>query len=205
MLLPPRCACCGLIGPSPCRSCVGGLRRPPPLPAPPGLDACLALLAYDGPGRDLVAALKFRNARSSVGWLAEGLAGLVRASCIPAPLVVTWAPTSTPRRRARGFDQAELLARRVAARLDAPAAGVLRRGPGQPQTGRNRTERWVGPAFVCRGATRGIAGATVVLVDDVVTTGATLAAAARALRSARPAAVIGLAAARTPAPGRRIA
>ncbi|HZN13838.1 MAG TPA: hypothetical protein VFB78_06215 [Acidimicrobiales bacterium] len=170
------------------------MRRAPSLPAPPGVDRCVALLAYARAARELVARLKYRNARASIGWLAQGLAALVDE---PVSLV-TWAPTTPARRRARGFDQAELLARAVGRSLGRPTHRLLRRAPGPPQTGNDAaTRRSARPALA---ATRRCHG-TVLLVDDVTTTGATLAAAAAALRSAGADRVVALVAARTPPPG----
>ena len=163
------------------------------MPAPTGLDACIAVLAYEAEGRELVARLKYRNARGAIDWLAHEMARRVRPGSVD---VVTWAPTSGRRRRERGFDQARLLARAVAVRLDVPCVDLLRRRPGVPQTGRPRAERWAGPQFVVR---RSVTPERVLLVDDVVTTGATLAAAARALRAAGTEEVVAICAARTPA------
>jgi predicted amidophosphoribosyltransferase len=109
--------------------------------------------------------------------------------------VVTWAPTTAARRRARGFDQGELIARFVAAELCLPCRRFLRRRPGLPQTGRSAADRWSGPDFLVRRAPPG----RVLVVDDVVTTGATVAAAARALRAAGASRVVVLALSRTPA------
>jgi predicted amidophosphoribosyltransferase len=82
----------------------------------------------------------------------------------------------------------------LARRVDLPCRPVLVRGPGPAQTGRARAERWEGPHFTTGRAVP----AGVLVVDDVITTGATLAAAARALRAAGCPAVHGLATARTP-------
>jgi predicted amidophosphoribosyltransferase len=168
---------------------------------PAGLLACRALLAYEGPARLVVTRLKYRNARSSLAWLAEGMAGLVQPR--DGPVAVTWAPTTSTRRRARGFDQAEVLARRLASRLRLPCVDLLIRLPGPPQTGRSHLERRVGPRFAAqrsglRRVRRSGPGA-VLLVDDVITTGATMSAAASALHCAGVGPVIGLAAAH-PAP-----
>jgi predicted amidophosphoribosyltransferase len=170
------------------------MRRPPHQAPPAGVDACFALLSYVGVARELVARLKYRNARASVGWLAAGMAALV-----DEPVhVVTFVPTTTVRRRDRGFDQAALLAQQVGRNLAVPASAVLRRGAVAAQTGADAaTRRHRDPRIEAR---RHIGG-TVLLVDDVVTTGATLSAAAHALRAAGASRVIGLVAARTPAPG----
>jgi predicted amidophosphoribosyltransferase len=189
MLLATRCPGCARLGPAPCAACVAEMTAAGPVPTPPGLVWCRALLAYEGPAREVVAQLKYRNARSVAAWLAGGMAALVEPSGLT---VVTWAPTTELRRRARGFDQAEVLARRVAAHLGLPCAATLARVPGPPQTGRTLLERRDGPQFLAR---RSVVDASVLVVDDVVTTGATFGAAALALRSAGAAVVAGLASA----------
>lgn len=166
------------------------LRPAPPLAPPAGLDWCRAAFAYEGVGRELIARLKYRNARSALPWLATVLAAL-------APVevdVITWVPTSRPRRRARGFDQSELLARAVARHLQRPCRRLLHRGGGPPQTGHDAASRRVGPPL----SIRRWPPPHVMLVDDVVTTGATLAVAAAVLKRAGAARVSAVAAARTP-------
>jgi predicted amidophosphoribosyltransferase len=109
--------------------------------------------------------------------------------------LVTWAPTSARRRRDRGYDQAQLLAVAVARALGVPSrATLVRARSADPQTGSSRSERLSRVGFAAR---RPIAG-RLVLVDDVVTTGATLRAAAQALRRAGAESVIAIAAAATP-------
>jgi ComF family protein len=191
VLLPTSCPVCGARGPAPCGACRVELRAAPSLPRPPGVEACLAALSYAGAGRELIARLKYRNARSSLRFLADATAGLVTPGEAD---VVTWVPTTTARRRERGFDQAELLAKAVARRLRLPCRPLLRRLPGPAQTGQPLGERRRGPSF----AARGRCSRRVLLVDDVVTTGATATAAARALRRAGAVEVRLLAAARTP-------
>lgn len=161
------------------------MSSPRPVPPPPGVDKWAALLAYDGAARELLARLKYRNSRTAVAWLAAGMASLV-AGWVQAAgghVALTWAPTTRDRARSRGFDQAELLARATARRLGVPTMALLDRIHGPPQTGRSGTERRRGPAFSASGVPER-APPRLLLVDDIATTGSTLGAAARALKSA---------------------
>jgi predicted amidophosphoribosyltransferase len=190
-LLPVCCGGCGAAGWVVCPACVAGMHRAPDGgPDPPGLDSCRSLLAYAGPARALVQAVKYANNRAAVRWLADGLAPLM-----PPVDLVTWAPTSSSRRRRRGYDQAELLARALARRLGRPVRATLGRRAGPAQTDLGRVGRLAHPGFDAR---RPLGGLRVIVVDDVATTGATLAAAARALRQAGAAEVHGATAASAP-------
>lgn len=201
VLLVVTCPICGAPGRAPCLRCADRLHPAPALASPPGVDACLALLAYEGAGRELVARLKYRNHRAVLPGLARAMASLVaepEAGVDRAVDLVTWVPTTAVRRRARGYDQAELLARSVARHLGRPCPRLLSRRPGPPQTGRALAERSRGPQV---SALRRIPGAAVLLVDDVVTSGSSVRVSALALRSAGARSVVVLAAARTPQPG----
>jgi predicted amidophosphoribosyltransferase len=152
-----------------------------------------APFAYAGPGRELLARLKYRNARGAVPWLTAAMAAVVDRDGLTA---VTWVPTTTRRRRGRGFDQAELLARALARRLGLPCVRLLRRHPGPPQTGRPVAERRTGPRL--EAVPTRVVPVAVLVVDDVVTSGATLSAAALALRGAGARRVDAVTAASTP-------
>ena len=196
LLLPPRCAGCDAFGPSPCARCARALRPAPVSDPPDGLESVAALLRYDATAGRFVTAVKYRNARASLDVLGGAVAALVAPERSRLD-VVTWAPTTPARRHARGFDQAELLARVVATHLGLPHRRCLERLPGPQQTGLSAEARHGAPRFVGRPPAPG----RVLVVDDVCTTGATLSAAARALREAGTRQVRGLVMARTPGPG----
>lgn len=191
MLLVTSCPACGRPGAAPCARCITMMRPAQAPPVPPSLDDCRALLDYEGAAREVVARVKYRNHRASVAWLSTGMARLFITAEAD---VVTWAPTSGSRRRRRGFDQAEVLARGVAAAHGLPCRPLVARIGGGAQTGLGADDRRHGPSF---GPTRRVDGLNVVLVDDVVTTGTTLDAAGAALRSAGAGSVLGVAAAFT--------
>jgi predicted amidophosphoribosyltransferase len=175
---------------APCAACVARMRPPPDEPPPAGLDWCRAVAVYDGAAQAAITALKFRDGRRSASWMADALA--VLAADAPGPIdVITWVPAAPGRRR--GFDQGAVLARALARRLRVPARRLLRRRAGPPQTGRDQRGRAAGPVLESRPRPP----ARVLVVDDVWTTGASLTAAAMALRGAGARAVSGLTVGRT--------
>jgi predicted amidophosphoribosyltransferase len=171
------------------------LRPAEHVPVPPGLTSCRALFVYEGSARRVVTGAKYRNQRSSLTRLANAMATIT----IDVD-AITWAPTSRARRRGRGFDQSEVLARAMARRLRRPCLRALRRVSSRPQTGHTLESRLGAPAFE---PTRR-APERVLLVDDVITTGATLTAACRALRRAGASEVHALVLAFTPRRGERV-
>jgi predicted amidophosphoribosyltransferase len=162
-----------------CAPCRAELCPAPELACPEGLERLWALLAYEGAGRRVVTAIKYRRGRGVVPGLARALAARLDGEPVD---VVTWLPTTASRRRTRGFDQARLLAREVARAVGVPVAPLLQRRPGPAQTGRSAADRRRGPELVARSLGRG----RILVVDDVVTTGASMTAAGRAARPGWP-------------------
>jgi predicted amidophosphoribosyltransferase len=182
MIFTTSCAACHEPGDTLCRRCrfsLATVATPPTAMLPHGTMAHAAL-PFDGVVRDIVLALKYRNARTTVRALAHSMVRRLGLSAQQFDLV-TWAPTSAARAQRRGFDQAEFLARAVAAELGLPCRRLLFRAHSAPQTGLDRQQRLNGPAFRSRTAS---AQVRVLLVDDVLTTGATLDYATARLRDA---------------------
>ena len=180
LFLPPTCAVCGTVADGLCLPCATSLPQTLGRTPPTGVDHAAALAAHAGGAREVVAALKYHQHRDALALLGPAMAALARGFPGDGPDVVVWAATTSARRRRRGADQAQLLAVEVARWLGRPCVGLLHRRPGAAQSGRGRAERLDGPGYSVRGRVPPHA----LVVDDVWTTGATLSAAATALRTA---------------------
>jgi ComF family protein len=199
-LTPPLCDCCGdplptwrsisipLARCARCRRSVRAVAR------------TRAIGPYDGALRAIVHALKYEGRRS----LARPLGELMRhrgADVLDGAACVVPVPLHSSRRRERGFNQALDLARH----LGLPVVGALARTRAtSAQTGlpAGQRHRNVRDAFAVTSAGPALEGATVVLVDDVSTTGATLEACARALKETGVGQIRALTAARVVSPPR---
>lgn len=201
-----RCAVCGRrVGPAlpagaparaGCARCTGPLAEADALTwrgpaARRALAGVVAPWSYGGVPRDLVLGLKFHRRQAAAGPLAAALAEALSAAQIPGDLVVH-VPLSFRRRRSRGYDQAGVLAAQVARRLGLEHArhALRRRRHTAPQTSLARSVRQKGPRGAFRARRRRVRGRCVILVDDVLTSGATAKACALALRRAGALAVV---------------
>ena len=163
-----------------------------------GVDALWAGWCHEGGAAELVRALKYGRVTAAVTPIADRMASVMPAA--PVADLVTWVPCSPTRRRERGFDPAELLARALARRLRLRARPSLRRVDDEPQTARTREGRLAGPRLVV-GRVRPCG--LVLVVDDVCTTGSTLRVAATALRAGGAEAVVAAVATVAPAAPRQ--
>ncbi|WP_327087354.1 phosphoribosyltransferase family protein [Nonomuraea sp. NBC_01738] len=190
LVLPRRCLGCGVAGAGLCDGCLDPVpARREPSPAPPGLPECWSAGAYTGVLRDAVIAYKERGLTALAPPLGEALAYTV-ATALPHEhhrALLVPVPSSARARRGRGHDHVTGLATLAVRRLGAGArvcGGLAHARRVADQAGLSATERAANLAGSLRvtKALRGRPVPPVVLVDDILTTGATLAEAARALR-----------------------
>jgi predicted amidophosphoribosyltransferase len=183
-LVPPLCAACGR-GCRPeaalCTRCSRRLAAADPLEGggAPGLDRAWSSAPHEGVARDLVTALKFRRLLPVAELIADRVQWLAPSALLGGTVVPV--PTAPLRSIARGFDPAAEIAAALAQRADLPLADCLRRRGGGRQVGKRRGERIGHPPLI---QARGQVPRSVLLLDDVLTTGATLSACAQALRQA---------------------
>jgi predicted amidophosphoribosyltransferase len=186
LVLPRDCAGCSAPGRTLCPRCAGALTGRPvahrPSPAPSGLPPIVAAAAYDGVVRSLLLAHKERGRLALAGPLGRALAGAAAEHGRGAVLVPV--PSSPAAVRARGHDHARRLAAVAGRLLGVRTAAVLVQARRvEDQSGLDAAARSAKLAGALR-ARRRLDGLGVVVLDDVATTGATLAEAARALEAA---------------------
>jgi ComF family protein len=185
VLFPPACVECGAAGSALCPAC-----RPPPEAVQRftvGALRSVALGPYEGPLRRAVLAMKSgrRDVAETLGALLGALLGSPAGDGRSRADALVPVPTTRRRRSERGFDQAALLARGAALSHDLPVAAALRHVAGGAQHGRSRAERLAASGRFAFESASLSAGARVLLVDDVTTTGATLRDCAATLWRAR--------------------
>ncbi len=220
-LFPPRCVGCGQLGdrwcprcqaqvtPLPqerlCSRCGYGLPRPAaPCPACQqgpkqwAFQQARAWAWYEGMMAQVIRALKYRRRLGLGETLARALAPWARTLPWPKGCLVPM-PLAPSRRKTRGYNQVALVARPLAWLLNMPyCPRALHRREGPSQVGQHWEQRWHNVRHVFQAVRRRVQGRIIWLADDVMTTGATLHAAARALRQAGAQTVYALTWARVP-------
>lgn len=173
--LPERCYRCRKLSPGSrtCTSCRKMSR----------LYAVHVATEYEGMAQQIIWRLKFTGVRTAARSMSDNMLPLIDAA--EQDVCIVPVPTATTRVRQRGYDQATLIARELAKRSDLPNRQLLRRHGKTHQVGARRSQR----LKQLHGSFRvpnpgGVIIKHALLVDDVLTTGATLEAAAAALRAA---------------------
>ena len=196
LLFPPKCPFCGrvqeqsAICPA-CRKALPWTVEAEQEQTLPDKLRCASPLWYEGPAREGMLRYKFQGASGA----ADILGGLV-AECAAERLAgefdaVTYVPVSRKRLRRRGYDQARLLAEHACRRWDTAPETLLRKtGDNPPQSGQTDEAARRANVLGMYEPVGDAAGKRILLVDDIVTTGATLCECARTLRQAGAASVM---------------
>jgi ComF family protein len=185
-----KCFACGVVSPG-SKTCSSCRRRGAP-------NHVWVSTEYEGLVAKLLQAYKFNHLRSAAQPISQMMASTIRSFNSDEMLerrnyLIVPVPTASSRVRQRGFDQTELMSRLISLSLRIDKKGLLSRRGQSQQVGSSRAQRYkqvLDTYYV--NSTTGVNGRNVLLIDDVVTTGATLSEAARVLRLAGARQVDGL-------------
>ncbi len=199
VLWPSECVACKQEGEWLCQTCMQSTKPPHFLMCPlcneptqpwlccvscqeGGLNGIWSRWLYRGAVRNLVHAYKYKGYISMADWLAEQIAPALRHISL-TPTIVSAVPTTRAKIAKRGFNQSELLARTVAHQIGAPYRQFLTRHQHRKsQTKLSREERRANVLGQFQPKARVPPNTTIILIDDVLTTGATLSECARVLK-----------------------
>ncbi len=190
---PKKCVGCGKFGDYICKDCLVAIWEPEPGPVPAGLDGLTCLWAYDGLVKKIIKNAKYNGRFDALRFLIQNAKYEVKNDLLIVPV-----PLHKNRLRERGFNQSLIIAKTVSEiwHLELNDCLIRVKDTGH-QTLRNRNERLMAPknAFVVSTKIQDLPS-RILLVDDVMTTGATLSECARTLKKAGVKKVWGLVLAR---------
>jgi len=199
LLFPPRCVACHIPGAWLCTACIDQIafyERPWPALLEDGfpLHGVRAAAHYSGALREAIHAFKYKGLRALGGTLGEMLSDCWDADPLPVDVIVP-VPLHAVRLRERGYNQSVLLARQLARHsgLAIEEGGLVRVAATVPQVGLTTAQRAENVRDAFRSPGSALQGCRVLLVDDVLTTGATLRACAQTALAGGASAVWGLA------------
>lgn len=198
LFYPPKCMLCGRLLDSSAETLCGrcGFDLPEYEGAPPQVtffDRCAAPFFYEGPIRDAVLRFKFQGREAYARQFGKWMAVSVRDKLAGTYDLISWVPCGRRRRRKRGFDQAELLAKALAKELGTEAVRTLEKPKDNKAQSRTvgAAQRRANVAGVYRAyRPERFSGKRVLLVDDVLTTGATLSECGKTLKLAGSGALV---------------
>lgn len=197
LLYPPKCALCERLLQDEEEGLCGSCKKEtadnvPPLRTDAG-DICISALVYGGKVRKSLHQYKFSGRTSCSKAYALLLAERLYGTDFQRVDLITWAPISTRRKRQRGYDQSELVARRLSALMCIPLVATLRKTRNNPKQSSirdaARRQENVRNVYALIDPKR-VQGRRILLVDDIVTTGSTLRECTRVLREAGAEAVL---------------
>ncbi|KUK79604.1 MAG: ComF family protein, putative [Microgenomates bacterium 39_7] len=198
VFLPPHCVCCRKNGSLLCKRCYRLIHfkaqsSSRQLINSDFLDQVLTLAIYQPPISNLIQELKYKKVKKVAQLMAEMFYLHLR---IPQTDIITWAPISIGRLNNRGFNQAELIARELSDLIEVPAVNLLIKTKETKKQARSSLQERItnlngifafNPIF-----NKHIGGASVLIVDDVISTGSTLNECAKVLKTNKASKVIGL-------------
>ncbi len=207
LLYPPKCAFCGKILPNhrhgACEKCLDALEFTPTGGVKRGdfYTSCVSPLWYENEVRDSILRYKFYGCAVYSGVYGQILATRIEAEFAGKYDLLSWVPLHRRRERMRGYDQSHLLAEEAGSRLGMPAVRLLEKHRATKQQSRlarpEQRRANISGAYRLHGSAELLRGKRVLLIDDILTTGATLSECSRVLRSAGAAEVLCATLART--------